>query len=1706
MACRNWSRQLDPDSFNSAIFKGSKLGNWVLAGVHSRFSISELDLSNEAVVTTYRRYLANSALVKEALENLFIQFIPDHVLCYSGVLAFYRTAFEVSRSRGIPVLVHERGGLPDSFVMINNENAHMPYNIFKGWELWKDEALAPDELEWAKGYIEARENGRNLNFHSAYNFSSSAIEVRHHLRIPQSSRILAVFPSNDWEYAMLRSSCQVSFASQIEGLRAIVQAKLPAQWTIVIRLHPPLGYSHLDIGSQFIEQMLDFSRNLPEHVRLIMPWEKLTSYALLWNVDAVLTFGSTLGLEAPFKGVSVASHACNSYSIAVPYCHDPGGYEDLSESLFRQSEVFGIETLRNAYRGLYYLFKRLSFRFKSFGIKDIHFADIRLSDLSDLDHGQDTSLDHICEHIIEGAPLIVGPSRELHSSTDEEESGFLERELIDIRKRRREINDRGKALAEQPETLLTVFRIRQDVKSDTQDTILSKSIRRSRHKKLETFPHNDIYFMPGRNGRQFARAMEDAASKAKGDYFYIGVDNAMIDESFFSQAVDFLDQEDNEKWDGILSGLWVCDENGRLTKKELFVKDDWSTTFDDSVAVFPILKQPSTFLSLVLMRKDSWNRFWEALSDVHSCGAELSRSIFEMLVGNQDRFRLHSLAQPLITWYSNPSGEAKVSNKKTTGFPKENPSSTTMVETIENSYKHFDDDTYQRCLTLIRKGHLWPARFIVEGYLDHFPNEKRYGELLENLSSKIAGRLPNYNDVAIAVESVEGWLVPGQEQFLFEKVFSLPDDAAIMEIGSCYGRSTAAMAFSCWGTSKHIWAIDTFLGNINGGTATKGDSFFEIWKNNMIRWGLEKYITACPGFSREVLENWNGPKSLDFVFIDASHHYVDVLKELELVYPMVKDGGWIAFHDVEPGWPGPWRVWCETAQPLLADHVQVSTLACGRKVAGRELTLPAPGARFAYAAHWASTLRAALPELCRAMQASLEGAGDPDSREQAEGVIARMPTSACRTMMEMLKLEAAEDPHLHFWKALVQARAGEIEDAKISLETAAKGADGPLQHRLEVWRKRLCPSTVDTVAVNELSPMASDADIIDSVTPSQGAKPHVLFCTTYYAGFLREHLNRRPDLAQASYNVQRDALLHAFFGDADFYSHAIASCGWVGIDVIPNCEPLQQRWAEEQKAAGSWADILVAQVRHHKPDVFYLHDMSLGTRALIEAVRPFVGLIVGQIACPISPQTYLAGFDIIFSSFPHYVKRFRENGITSYYQPLAFDSRVMFRIGAPSRDLPVTFIGGLSGHHTKGGRLLEYLAERTPIQFWGYGAGQLPADSKVRRAHHGEAWGLDMFHLLARSRITVNRHIDVAENYANNMRLFEATGCGALLVTDYRDNLDELFTIGKEVVAYRSPEECAALIQYYLAHPQEAAAIAQAGRMRTLRDHGYDQRMAQTAEILERHLRYRQEKDRYLMPTSISANYRPIPADKVSERLTRAWQDDSIPERQRGLVQRELAAMYQGRPPQVYQVLADALRGCLGSADRLLEIGCASGYYYEALSYILNRPIRYTGVDYSHPLIVMAKDFYPQTQFHVADGAALPYADNAFDVVVSSCVLLHVTNFEAHIAETARVAGRWVVAHRTPVCRRRPTQYMTKTAYGVETVELRFNEGDLLAAFAVAGLECRDRVVFAADEGQDAFEVTYRFAKRPVPGVIPLTNGTAARAGSGWPKVVSAMA
>jgi spore maturation protein CgeB len=78
-----------------------------------------------------------------------------------------------------------------------------------------------------------------------------------------------------------------------------------------------------------------------------------------------------------------------------------------------------------------------------------------------------------------------------------------------------------------------------------------------------------------------------------------------------------------------------------------------------------------------------------------------------------------------------------------------------------------------------------------------------------------------------------------------------------------------------------------------------------------------------------------------------------------------------------------------------------------------------------------------------------------------------------------------------------------------------------------------------------------------------------------------------------------------------------------------------------------------------------------------------------------------------------------------------------------------------------------------------------------------------------------NRNSQGLPAYSVNPRTFEIAACGAMQLTDVRQDLDSFFTPGREIETYTSPEDLAGKIAYYLEHVEERQRIARGGLYRS---------------------------------------------------------------------------------------------------------------------------------------------------------------------------------------------------------------------------------------------------------------------------------------------------
>lgn len=368
----------------------------------------------------------------------------------------------------------------------------------------------------------------------------------------------------------------------------------------------------------------------------------------------------------------------------------------------------------------------------------------------------------------------------------------------------------------------------------------------------------------------------------------------------------------------------------------------------------------------------------------------------------------------------------------------------------------------------------------------------------------------------------------------------------------------------------------------------------------------------------------------------------------------------------------------------------------------------------------------------------------------------------------------------------------------------------------------------------------------------------VLILNTDYEAFLDDLYAGNPGLAQRSFDQQMEVRNASLFGVADFYSEGFKANGVEAAEVHLNNKAMQLRWAAERglkvdaadktrprgifarvhrlfgqhqkltpqlAAMPDWArDVMIAQIEEFQPDVILNQVMHFVSAESLRSLVAKRCLLVGQIAAPWHWPDDDRRYDLVVTSLPNFVDQFKQRGVRTFYNQLGFSPQVLASVPETARDLAVTFVGTLSSQHNDRIRLLEFLAERTSLNIWGTGIEEVSKESPIHSCYRGQAWGRDMFAIFRRSKIVINQHIGVAGRFANNMRLYEATGCGATLVTDRKVNLHELFDVGSEVIDYADPAECLAKIEGLLDQPTQCASVGNSGQMRTCRDHTYVQR------------------------------------------------------------------------------------------------------------------------------------------------------------------------------------------------------------------------------------------------------------------------------------------
>lgn len=598
---------------------------------------------------------------------------------------------------------------------------------------------------------------------------------------------------------------------------------------------------------------------------------------------------------------------------------------------------------------------------------------------------------------------------------------------------------------------------------------------------------------------------------------------------------------------------------------------------------------------------------------------------------------------------------------------------------------------------------------------------------------------------------------------------------------------------------------------------------------------------------------------------------------------------------------------------------------------------------------------------------------------------------------------------------------------------------------------------------------------------------------SFYPRYIGAFYEARPELRAASFGDQIEALVLDGFSALHNIAPYLGTVGYEAHLIVGNAWPAQRAWLRENGFPAPSPDRMLheavrRQVDALAPDILYCSDAITFDSAFIRSLRRRPRLVVGWHAAKIPEGTDWSAFDLVLSGLGGVREAARRLGARSSepYMP-GFPEWIADAVGDAPETCDLVFPGSYNRiYHPQRNRLIERIAEAGEERGFSC-ALHLSGDldnlpPPVLRQLRPPVFGLDMQRVLKSGRIVFDaradhrslasdgRIMDLGGSETANMRLFEATGVGAFLLTANHSNLESFFRVGGEIETFANENDLIEKIEHYLADPEARRAIARKGQRRCLEEHGMARRICEFDAILRRHLPSQPRVRGWAAPVTPAPPAEPsapppgpngytvidrAEAMALAAGPNEAWSRPEVCDAQEGAYRGLLADMRSGAPRSDLAVAAQAVEAADLWSPTLLEVGCGSGYYAEVFDHFLPGRVRYAGVDQSAAMIALARRNRPDQAFAVSDAARLPHADGSVDIVFNGVSLMHTMDYEAAIAEARRVARRFVVFHTVPVLSRRPTTWLRKSGYGAPMAEVILNEGELRMLFVRHGLLIR---------------------------------------------------
>lgn len=211
----------------------------------------------------------------------------------------------------------------------------------------------------------------------------------------------------------------------------------------------------------------------------------------------------------------------------------------------------------------------------------------------------------------------------------------------------------------------------------------------------------------------------------------------------------------------------------------------------------------------------------------------------------------------------------------------------------------------------------------------------------------------------------------------------------------------------------------------------------------------------------------------------------------------------------------------------------------------------------------------------------------------------------------------------------------------------------------------------------------------------------------------------------------------------------------------------------------------------------------------------------------------LAPYERIYVKEPVVVPRLRDLlGLPVDYLPEACNPSWHTPLGRPQVMRTVIVAGNM--YPSRVLLLNRLAADGVPLALYGGRVSTWIGPQPALEHHTHRYLARDAKARVFREATAVLNNLHPGEFEGVNCRLFEAAGCGAAVLAEWRPTLDSLFDVDHELFAFRSYGELLEQIERIFGDPDEATARGDRASARAHREHSYDVRLRQLFEdVLE---------------------------------------------------------------------------------------------------------------------------------------------------------------------------------------------------------------------------------------------------------------------------------